>query len=56
MNEDERIETMLARIGKLEERERERDELILGYIRADMAAPWMVSAKRLEAFLMRELK
>jgi hypothetical protein len=46
---------LTTRVRQLEERERERDELLLSYIRSDMASPWMASAKELAAFLDRPL-
>jgi hypothetical protein len=45
-----------ARIEALEKRERELAQALLDYLRADLAATWMESAKRLETLLEERLK
>lgn len=52
----ERVEELIHRVGKLEEREIDLAAAILDYLHADMAAPWMPAAKRLEKVLMERLK
>lgn len=45
-----------SRIEALEKREKELAEALLDYLRADIAAPWMAAAKRLEELLADRLK
>lgn len=44
------------RLDALEKREKELAEALLDYLRADIAAPWMAAAKRLEELLADRLK
>lgn len=50
------IESLIFRVSALEIRERYLTEALLDYIRADLAAPWVPAAKRLEALLMSKAK
>jgi uncharacterized protein with PIN domain len=46
----------VERIGLLEAQQHELASAILDYVRADLAAPWMDAAKRLQATLVRLIR
>jgi hypothetical protein len=50
------VKATRARLDALEKRERELAQALLDYIRADLHAIWMESAKRLETLLEDRLK
>jgi hypothetical protein len=49
------VENIVSRLDALETRECELAEALLDYLIADLAAPWVPAAKRLEAVLVARL-
>jgi hypothetical protein len=50
------VKATRARLDALENRQRQLAAVLLDYVRADMEAPWMPAAKRLETLLLDLLK
>lgn len=52
---DALVQEINTRVTVLEMDQRELAEALLGYLRADMATPWLGSAKKLEEVLLKML-
>lgn len=53
---DDEVRDLRIKLGNMHRQQLELSSALLDYIRADMAAPWMASATRLEGILLEILK